>query len=399
MWLNKAYIWASVALFVSLGLALLFMLPGDSREARVHQCDREYDNETAKIDCWYGVISDAFEEEGTREAFDLFEYVYASFNEFSNSGCHRHAHRVGDMAYYFDYVNHRDLSLVEFPKNANSCGYGFYHGFFEHMVQDVPDPQFVTETCEYLADTIASTAPAISQTCYHGAGHGFVFARADVLTREHEWSPQAFVEEPLALCESLPKANEHEISKCQEGVFNVLVDWMADGEYGLSYDYEQPFLICEEQEEQRREACYYEMAQKMDRASGNDPLRIIDFALRPEDPKIQQMIMAVGVAGIVQHDPTDDQSQLAMACNDIEHELLQEACFTGIIAGLVEHGVSGDYTNAAVFCESELLTEDVREQCYRTLQNKLERFETEGDIQRMCEDGYLPERFCIEVQT
>ena len=133
----------------------------------IDDCYNNHDNQSKRIDCWLRGIEDAFTVGGTEGAFDVFTTIYNRYDDFAATGCHKHAHRVGDLAFYYDYLTHEDLSKVTFPKNATAFGYGFYHGFVEHLVQNKPDPAYVDEVCPYLKDTIYDMAPAISQTFYH----------------------------------------------------------------------------------------------------------------------------------------------------------------------------------------------------------------------------------------
>ena len=351
-------------------------------------------NEVAKIDCWYDIIRDTFETDGTKAAFEVFEHIYREYDTFSDTGCHRHAHRVGDMAYYFDYLNHQDFDKTEFPPNATSCGYGFYHGFFEHLIQDHPDPAFVTETCEYMKDRLSGVAPAISQTCYHGSGHGFILARADKLIDKSDWSIQAFIDEPLNKCESLPKAEQREIEECRQGIYNVLVDWMADEEYGLVYDEKAPFTMCDQEPYDRQPDCYYEMAQKVDSVSGGDPVKVVDIANVASRKDLRGVILVVAVAGMVQHNPKGDQKELLEACRLVEGELFNK-CIAGIIGGLLEHDTSSDnYQGAFTFCGRPDLTENEAGKCYEALSIHIKRFRTDSQLGDMCSQKILEEAFC-----
>ena len=368
-----------------------------ARISRIDACSTVYKGEAAQINCWQEIMREEFDKGGTREAFEIFEIVYKNYEVFANTGCHRHAHRVGDMAYYFDYLTHKDFTKMNFPKGATACGYGFYHGFFEHLIQDHPDIDFVTKTCEYMRNNLEEVAPAISQTCYHGSGHGFILARSDELIRESQWSLSALVDIPLNQCESLPKASEREISECRQGVYNVIVDWMADEEYGLSYDRESPFAVCDTQPYGRQKDCYYEMAQKLDSVSDFDPQKMVSIVEKAARVDLRPISISVGVAGIVQRNPQGDQTDLLKACQRIDITELRHKCIFGILGGLVEHAIPGsDYKNAINFCEAQLLAEDERQKCYKELLNKLKRFRTNEEVQKMCTKGALTKEFCVQ---
>jgi len=354
-------------------------------------------NDDEKINCWFEIIREKFTTGGTQKAFDVFEYVYQNYDVFANTGCHRHAHRVGDLSYYFDYFNHKDFSKMDFPRNAVACGYGFYHGFFEHLIQDNPDPEFVTTVCEYMRNNLYEVAPAISQTCYHGSGHGFTLARADLWISDSQWTTDAFIDEPLKQCESLSDADEYEISECRQGVYNVIVDWMADGEYGMTYNRDNPFAFCDSEEYHHQPDCYYEMAQKMDSVSDHDPVKAVEIAKRAVREDLWSTIIKVAIAGMVQHDPKGDQSRLVTACRLVTLDLL-EVCLQSIVSGLIEHNTGGqDFSNVISFCANDEFSEIESDLCYEGLAKRLDRFYTKIEIKESCEFGVYPEKLCIYV--
>ena len=365
----------------------------------IEHCVTASEHEAGMIDCWFEVIRQDFMSEGTQAAFDTFEYIYREYDTFANTGCHRHAHRVGDMSYYFDYLTHKDLARMEFPANANACGYGFYHGFFEHLVQDNPEPEFVTKTCDTLEAQLVATAPAIRQTCYHGSGHGFVLSQADHLLDSADWNIRALIDKPLALCEALPKASDYERSECRQGVFNVLVDWMADEEYGLAYDYEHPFRICDAERHDRQSDCYYEMAQKVDAIAGFDPVRVVEIAQSAAREDLQKVVIGVAVAGMVQHDPKDSQDRLLAACQLVDGEL-GDQCLKSIVGGLIEHETEqSDYQTAFAFCGQSGLVDEERAVCYSGLNDNIRRYRSEEDLQARCAEGLFPPAFCALVPS
>lgn len=392
-WNNLRARWLIPLGLVSVGAAAAACLHFAAADP-VSACFSDNHDDVARVNCWSEVIRQTFDTDGTAAAFDVFDRIYREYDTFSNTGCHRHAHRVGDMAYYFGYLATQDLDAVEFPPGATACGYGFYHGFFEHLIQDHPDPAFVTKVCDYMDRRLDATAPAIRQTCYHGSGHGFILAGADTLTASSSWTPAAFTAGPLLKCETLPKATDREISECRQGVYNVLVDWMSDGEYGLSYDSADPFAFCDRERYQRQSDCYYEMAQKVDSASGQDPIRAVAIANAADRADLRDMVLSAAVAGMVQHDPKGDQSRLLTACRTLTGDLFS-TCVSGITGGLVAHDTAGDnYAVAFAFCSRPDLRDDERDTCYATLRVNLGRFMTPAAVAEICGRGAVPEIFC-----
>lgn len=396
MWLNDniriVLIGTMVCVLILIGVFGTIARSGT--QAQIHACSLE-PSSTTKIDCWHQVVRDTFDTSGTQKAFDVFESIYETYDVFANTGCHRHAHRVGDMAYYFDYLTHRELDEVEFPKNANVCGYGFYHGFFEHLIQDNPSVEYVTQMCTYMIERLEGIAPAIAQTCYHGSGHGFLLARVDTLTKPEQWSLKAFTEEPLHACETLPEATQHQKDECRQGVYNVIVDWMADEEFGLTYDQHTPFAFCDGEPYGRQADCYYEIAQKVDGLAGHDPYKASEIALKARRADLRPDIVSTAVAGMVQHDTQGDQSTLLESCRSIVDPTLKDSCIVGIVGGLVEHDTTANnYRKALTFCGQPSLMEPEKEACLHALEFSVNRFKSSDEILKLCDKGVFPDFFC-----
>lgn len=338
-----------------------------------------------QIECIFRIIESEFERGGIVSAMTVFSEAYDRFYSFASSGCHRYAHRVGDLAYYHDYLANPDLAAMEFPQETTSCGYGFYHGFLEHLIQDHPTAAFVGQTCEYLRARLSEQMQDIGTTCYHGSGHGFTLAEAERVPREQWGDIDAFTAEPLASCEKL-SANAREIEDCKEGVFNVVIDWMAEKQYGFEYDVAQPFETCDALSENNVKACYYEMAQKLDGVSDRDPVRMVEI-LRDAREEYVLLAFRVGIAGIIQQTVADNEpyeSTLAR-CATLEQRFFQ-ACVESIVAGLFEHGVpQEEYKKPLQVCEEDVVVRgSAQDVCYRTLAQRLKRFYEPARLRELC---------------
>jgi len=401
MWLNNKiqYVVLAVVAAVFFGLLIFFAYPKAVLLSQIEKCNNTPGGEAIQIDCWQEVIRDIFDDGGTKEAFDVFEIIYKKYDVFARTGCHRHAHRVGDMSYYFDYLTHKDLTKVDFPDKAHLCGYGFYHGFFEHLVQDNPDTDYVTEMCsQMIAQLPKEIAPAIRQTCYHGSGHGFLLARVDELTEVSSWENRAFLEKPLQQCEALTKATTQDRDECRQGVYNVFTDWMAGGEFGFSLNYEEPFDICMAERLDRQADCIYEVAQKFDQITNGNPLEMARLSEFMEDPNVRNTAISTGVAGIVQNNPMGKQEVVLAQCLELPESIIQ-ACIAGIVGGLIEHDISGsNYVRAAFFCEEGKMDAERREDCFLRAVRQMGRFRTLDQLKTSCTQGVYPKRFCDMVE-
>lgn len=381
-------------IFAIAGLMLYALIVPESVAAGATACDRNERTTDGKIECWMGIVRETLRNDGLAEAMRAFREIYDTYPVFANSGCHRHAHRVGDMVYYEHYLGEQDITKIEFPPETTSCGYGFFHGFLEHLIQDNPDAEFITETCAHLDETLTPSMGDIRITCYHGSGHGLALATAATVPQSEWGNPGAFVDEPLRICESLPEANAAEVEECQEGVFNVLVDWMEIGEYGFAYDVDEAFALCAAQPERWQPACYYEMAMKVDRAGGFDPRGVARIAESIGNPEYRDMVFNVGIGGLVQHIASDGTHEgLFEKCGELNEHLVR-LCVIAVVEGLFEHGRPRfEYEVAKEFCLSDVVAaHSVGASCWDAFASKLRRFYNADMAREQCASIPEPHR-------
>ena len=370
------------SLLVITGLALVsvaafFVMSRDADAASIAECVAAHqDQQQIQIDCLYGLIEARMRVAGITEAMLLFQRIYDLSEVFAKTGCHTHAHRVGDMAYYQYYVPTRDLDSLQLEGETGACGYGFYHGFIEHLIQEHPDPAFVTETCERLDARIRPELGDIRPICYHGSGHGFMLRHVEDLPVDAWGDIDRFVEEPLARCGELIRATAREREECEEGVYNVIVEWMETKQFGFAYDYDDPFPQCDTASEERyRRACYYEVAMKLDARAKGSPARLYEM-IESVDAAYRTMVFSVGIAGMVQPlADSDGFRTLVDECLALRGEYVW-LCLTNVLHGLFEHGQPGEeYRKPLLVCtDSRLPTLGLEDDCYAFIAWKLPRF-------------------------
>lgn len=315
-------------------------------------------NMDEEIECIFAVIEERIDEEGLAEGYEVFTEAYKSLDSFIATGCHIHAHRMGDIAYYRLLRGDPQLESIEFPQETTACGYGFYHGLMEHLIQDNSDPGFVTQTCEYLKDTYRARMKDIGIICYHGSGHGLMLAHAENISPEAYGNIRAFSDVPLAQCEVLEVANTAEIQQCFEGIFNVVVNWMVINQYGFTYNTSRPFSICDAIEKRYQAACILEMAQKLDMLSEKDPKKLERIVSNIQDSQLALRAFKIGISGIVQQDlRTNSYHETLSACEKLTEEF-ERGCITSIVAGLFAHGLpQEEYIKPLEIC-SRVFRED-----------------------------------------
>lgn len=367
---------ACIALTI-LGIWAAPLVFDDLRVSHAADLCNERTNDAERVGCWMDMVADKLRTDGMVPAYSVFAYLYEKYPTFGATGCHQHAHKIGDVAYYEVYVAQgRTLQDMEFPQETTSCGYGFFHGFIEHLVQDHPDETFVVETCEYLRDRLSDSMRDIGTICYHASGHGFMQAEADDLSKS-EWGNAALlVQKPLATCDSLP-TNDKEIQDCREGVFNVLADWQIVEDFGLAFDFKEPFTLCERVNPTWRRACYYELGMKLEPVIGDSPLTAAAYVMRIHDSDTRIMTFGVMVAGMMQRRaPLNTYEAIAHECVQITDMDLFTHCIVSSANGIMEHGTPGkEYEKVLSLCAlPDLEDRDGTGACYGALARRLTRF-------------------------
>lgn len=398
-WNNRNFLLAAllVVCTAAVGIGALYA-PQIHADMRIASCSAEEEN--MQIECVFKVIESEMRREGVSAAMYAFSRAYERLYSFASTGCHRYAHRVGDVAYYEHYLATRDLKTMEFPQETTACGYGFFHGFLEHLIQDRPDPLFVTKTCEYLHEEYGESMRDVRTICYHGSGHGFTLAQAEHVSPREWGNIRRFVDTPSEQCESLDQATESEVEECKQGVFNVVVDWMETEQYGFSYDYSQPFQACNVLPEGYVHACYYEMAQKIDSVSDRDPILLARIARTARTEELTHVAFGVGIAGVIQQTIADGQGyeKTLDGCVELDETFLP-MCIESIVHGLFEHGSpQKEYEKALEFCADQRVDEHgVEEACYRAVATRLPRFYDEATITVICRE--FPHDFRVSCES
>lgn len=393
MWLSKQKKSLIVGIVVGAFLALPAFLSLHQSESALEMCSAPV-NESDRIDCVLSLAEKTYVDKGMTQTLTLFAEAYDSFDFISDTGCHRHIHKLGDYVYYSDYVTHQDLEKIEFPTETTMCGYGFYHGFIEHLIQNQPDPGFAVESCEYLIDAHGSQVPAMADMCYHGTGHGFMLSQADALL---DFDPHDIVASTLPAverCEEMNVADEYK-AECKEGVYNVYVDWVMEGDYDLAPDPEAPFDLCAPLwATAGYESCSIEIGRKIIGFADHDIT--IAWQLLQQQPieSVKPYIFRKFISGLVQNNPTELPVDLFLHCREYESPYAKE-CRHALFNGIYHHGRPGyEYVLAEELCAAKGLTPEEVDVCHARSADKSAYFYSQEKIARLCQEGALSAQTC-----
>ncbi len=343
--------------------------------------------------CWNEALVEALDSGGVKGAMKKVQELYITDPAFISNGCHTWAHVVGDMAFDKDGYKDNNVESWDFPIETTYCGYGFFHGLFEHFFRTHPDVKLAQRICNRLTDTFSKEIPRIRQTCFHGVGHGFMPEPPPVKI----WSdPYAMMTTALEACRTISPTNDiMENRECMEGSFNVMANWMDAKEYGLKMDEKEPLEFCNKQKDKETvTACFYEYAMRLTSLAKDDIVKIATEYIKPSyDEVLSEMIIDSAAASLVErYLSLTNYDFLVERCLKIPTNL-KHACLSGMSGGFIAHGEPGkEYTKAIVVCNSKVLSEIDKDWCFSNLTSKFPNNYTKEKItQTIC--PIIPSRF------
>lgn len=359
---------------------------GSERIARCKAPEGVHQDET---ECIFGEIEKELKLHGLANAYVLFGAAYKDFPlTFTGQGCHKHGHRMGDIVYFNYYIKgNKDLSKYIYPQEATACGYGFFHGFFEHLMQGNPREDFITPTCEFYREALTSRMDSIATICYHGSGHGLTLAQADRLPKEKWGDLHSFTDIPLSVCDSLTRARSDEVEDCRSGVFNIMVNYMDEKNYEFSYPSKDPLAICKTYDQKYWRPCVGEFAQRFDRESGLDPVKLHKISQAAPTENLKRVAFSYGISAITQQRvyKGDGYTETLDRCGKLADDYFKE-CVNSLVSGLYEHGaVQEEYKKPLAMClDAKIVSRGLEEDCYEAVALRLPRFYEKAKRPAIC---------------
>lgn len=308
----------------------------------------------SKLKCFDELIDYTVKKKGLDEAFAVFSYLFDKDPDFATD-CHQFAHRLGQKSYEL-FVANQDFSL---STKTKYCGYGFYHGFMEKLVQNTNDMSKAREFCELADKKLALQTSDAGGACFHGIGHGAV---EDVPDKKVWGNPQAIIAPALELCEKVSDTKEI-LYRCITGVYNGLEIISTAKKYDLSLNPDDPMWICKIQKESYKEACFTQLVVAVMHVTGTDfakSAEIID--LIPEDnyaiPALASLVVERVRLNKIDYQETIDY------CRGLPSRF-HNICIISFGEGFLKYGPpEQEYVKARDFCASPLLTEEEKTACF-----------------------------------
>jgi|GEM_PF-2074575 len=385
------YIFLALLASLSITGALSVVVRGDD----ITRCK----NEAAKNLCYRDLVNAAYEKKGLPKAFDRIAELAEADAEFAGD-CHGNVHELGDFAYE-DFKDGRD---VEFTPKASYCGYGFYHGFMERLLQETGDAASGRELCLSLGEKLFAESIDTAGACFHGIGHGTVDGSDPT-----KWgNPDGMIAAALNLCESVTSGLQPGVEqngplyRCVTGAYNSLEILSHNQKYRL-YELEaKPLTFCATQPEPYRKGCYTNLLLGVMHNTHNDFGSVVKEILeaKNEDPLFVDtgaLVTDLFHEYVRLHFADADQginSGITM-CAALSRELFAP-CVEGLSGGYMKYGApTKEYEGIFSLCTSDKLDIDTKEGCYAFGLSRLRNLYSEAKMASICAIAPAPyQKYC-----
>jgi hypothetical protein len=316
--------------------AFVFASSRDDVEERIADCLTQG---KLKEQCLNNIIVEEAIRRGVDRGLDALAHTYDSDPSFVQ-GCHGATHELGRIA--FDAFEAGEK--MKLSDKTSYCGFGFFHGFLEALLEKSGDLAEARRFCEYVDVTLKETFSGISFACYHGIGHGLVDG-SDPATWGDE---EKFIEPGLTLCNTLGDDDQHR-ERCASGVFNSLAIAYVTPKFRIAGDPLDPYAACRKQEKPyAQKACHDQMNGYV---ANTNPEFSEALKIAAEGAEPGYTIVAVqSVAGFLAKKALfegGDLSQFVRGCAVVP-EQLRETCVRGFAVGFIEFAKPTEKYHSAV---------------------------------------------------
>lgn len=341
------------------------------------------------ISCWSDAVDHMMEQRGVGAAFELVAKLYDTEPKFAQ-GCHSFTHKIGTETYK-RFVDKQRIDIS--PKTAY-CGYGFYHGFMEALLQDSGDFEQARKFCAFIDQQLRTLTPDAGLQCYHGIGHGTVNDH----NRKDWGNERALIDPAMIICENLSQ-HTLQLSRCASGVFNGLALFYIEGEYGLTIKSDDPLWICREQKKEYQEACYGNMNVALLWLTKQDffvAARFIEHIIS-DDQAIKAIRYLAAPLGSRQQNQQIFSSGIH-ACHSLQSRL-RLPCIQGFAFGMLEHGPPGnEYINPLKFCDSSELEKLEQKACFDYIFSYLGIWYSREKAEQICVQAVSSQKdYCFHI--
>lgn len=368
--MNKSKYNFAVILLVTLLFGLLLYYFNDNRSDLNTKCI----NEEKKYGCWRDSLLSTLSDRGLSDSYDLLANFYNTDPEFV-SECHGFTHEMGEQAYNI-YKYNKKIDLT--PKTSY-CGYGFYHGFMEALLQTNGNIKEAEDFCSYADKQLLQFNKKTNVACYHGIGHGAVDGSGETVWE----NSQEFISSALKICKAVSSSSE-QIYQCGTGVFNSLAIALNSDSFNLNFS-GNPYLICKNQEKNFKRACYEQMNTRVASISTLDLAKgvklVSEIPERAYAVYAMEQLAPATISGRVGKN-SDFSYEIGVCKSLLNH--LSKPCIEGLVGGILEFGKPDfEYVEAMGLC-SKVGENEYKDHCMKYVISSLRILYSDEKITEIC---------------
>lgn len=339
-----------------------------------------------KIQCWQELLNKTMEEEGLPKTFDLLAELYSKDQLFATE-CHSFVHEIGKYAYGKFKVG----ESFELNSKTSYCGYGFYHGFMETLLQTTGNIKQAQDFCKYVGKKLAGETLDGEGACYHGIGHGAVDGGDPT-----SWGkPEEMILASLKICKSLAGDDHTQYGKmyrCVSGAYNALEILSMDKKYKLPQIQKDPFYICPSQPEEYRQACYTNMIPALLRLTKNNLVESEKYIEKISDsrgdyfksPIVSDLYHEFIRLNLNQFEYNKKEG--IKQCHSFR-DPFRLSCVEGLSGGHMKYGDPDKaYVKGLAFCSTSELKDDERNVCYNSILSRLRIWYSKEKSREICQN-------------
>ncbi|MFZ2522238.1 MAG: hypothetical protein WAX44_00025 [Minisyncoccia bacterium] len=332
-------------------------------------------SEVEKYDCWSQSLKNTLNKDGLSSAFEVLANFYETDPNFV-SECHGFTHELGQWTYE---IFSRDKDIELSPKTSY-CGFGFYHGFMEALLQEKGSIEEAEKFCAYADKQLSLYNKKTNIACYHGIGHGAVDGSGSA-----KWgSPQEFISTALKICKTVSSSND-QVYQCGTGVFNSLAIVLSSGSFDLNFS-GNPYNICQTQDEDFKRACYEQMNTRVSGLASGALSSGVKYILEIPEKKyavyaMDQLSPATIMSRVGKNQSFESEIRV---CKSLP-EYLRKPCVEGLAGGILEFGKpDSEYVEALNLCSSNIMDDKDRKVCYNYVISSLGVLYSKEKITEIC---------------
>ena len=276
--------------------------------------------ETFQQSCVNEVFKNLIDKNGVENSFAVMDKLSQNEPLFYSQGCFYFSFLIGQKAY--DEINQgKKISLNSY---SFLCNYGFYRG----LISKIKTTKGGLNNTSYFCNYLNKYGKGID--CYYGIGNALVKYPPD----ESNWGkPSSLIYSAINGCKQITGANQS-LNSCISGVFNFVLTYMDNNNYGMHYESPDPLSFCRNINKNYQNICYITVAQRLGYLTGYNIEKINALLTDIKDANLKRIMLETSVSAVFNGRGANyDLNTLIVGCSKIGKDL-QTSCFEGIINGL-----------------------------------------------------------------